>query len=281
MAQWLGPEGKKEEKKGDWGMFFELQRERKHDGTAAALERQSEYRDSRQYRDRGDRGERRFGDRGGRGGQWQDQGRSKDEELSHKLARILRHRASDIGLQADPEGFVLVADLLSLREFSGARAVDLCRVAETSESRRGKRFELEGSGDSERIRSLYTHEGERRRGDEQRDELRSREARRPQHFTQSPSSLPETFHIASDSEESRPVAPSSAALEKCWARYLEPEAQRVWFWNSVSEEIFFADSAAEHGWECFRDEAGRTWWWHESTGRHFFEHEMNDGATTG
>mmetsp|Transcript_107074 Transcript_107074/g.301320 ORF Transcript_107074/g.301320 Transcript_107074/m.301320 type:complete len:404 (-) Transcript_107074:193-1404(-) len=64
--------------------------------------------------------------------------------------------------------------------------------------------------------------------------------------------------------------------DEAWERYVEPATQRVWFWNAGTEEVFFADEAAEAGWERFLDSAERPWWWHAETDRFFYEKEEEE-----
>lgn len=67
-------------------------------------------------------------------------------------------------------------------------------------------------------------------------------------------------------------ASSSAQKAEVWERFIEPETNRVWFWNEECNEAFFEDDPIA-GWQCFQDAEGRPWWWHGSTGRFFFEKE--------
>mmetsp|Transcript_106909 Transcript_106909/g.190022 ORF Transcript_106909/g.190022 Transcript_106909/m.190022 type:complete len:442 (-) Transcript_106909:60-1385(-) len=58
--------------------------------------------------------------------------------------------------------------------------------------------------------------------------------------------------------------------EEVWERFVEPSAQKVWFWNPSTEEVLWADDP-NPSWEMFFTETGQRWWWQEKTGRYFFE----------
>ena len=68
---------------------------------------------------------------------------------------------------------------------------------------------------------------------------------------------------------------ATAPKEEVWGRFLEPKTLRVWFWNSTTEEVLYADDL-EDGWEMFYTEEGQRWFWQESTGRYFFEEVAAD-----
>jgi hypothetical protein len=61
--------------------------------------------------------------------------------------------------------------------------------------------------------------------------------------------------------------PSTAEV---WERYNEPETQRVWFWNTATEEVFWADDL-DSGWEQYFGSQGQPWWFNEAEGRFFHE----------
>jgi len=58
-----------------------------------------------------------------------------------------------------------------------------------------------------------------------------------------------------------------------WERYVEPRTERVWFWQEATGEMFFADDV-DSGWMQYTDKQGRPWWFHEDTGRFFYEAEL-------
>lgn len=82
-----------------------------------------------------------------------------DERVSHVLARILRYHAQSIGLQPDEEGWVQVSQMLTLQELAllGADEDDVQRVAGTSVSTRGPRFETQNGAAGLQIRAFYKH----------------------------------------------------------------------------------------------------------------------------
>jgi len=62
------------------------------------------------------------------------------------------------------------------------------------------------------------------------------------------------------------------ATDLAWELYHEPGTDRAWFWNAKTDEVFYADDETS-GWEQYHDPKGRPWWYHEVSGRFFFEEE--------
>ena len=58
-----------------------------------------------------------------------------------------------------------------------------------------------------------------------------------------------------------------------WEKFVDPNTARAWYWHGPTEEYFFKDSAAQHGWQQFRALDGRLWWCNviEQAQRSFFE----------
>lgn len=73
--------------------------------------------------------------RGGRGGH-----DDANVRISKKLAFILRHGAEREGIEIGSDGFVLLDDLLSRKDFSGISVEDVERIVRDNDK---KRFELE------------------------------------------------------------------------------------------------------------------------------------------
>ena len=62
--------------------------------------------------------------------------------------------------------------------------------------------------------------------------------------------------------------------ESGWGRYRSAQDNRLWYWNSVSEEWFYADDSASSGWCQFQFldcSKWKFWWWHEASRRFFMD----------
>merc|ERR1712194_310829 len=77
---------------------------------------------------------------------------------------------------------------------------------------------------------------------------------------------------ASPPSRSNQQAQAASPNTGSWEKYNEPQTGREWFWNTVTEETFFADDD-KSGWERYEDASGAPWWWHEASQRHFYEEE--------
>jgi hypothetical protein len=84
-----------------------------------------------------------------------------DDRISRAIVRILRYHAASSGLAEDPNGFILVADMLQLPEFKGVDQDVFLRVVHTSIGTMGCRFELRERDAEEgiglEIRAIYRH----------------------------------------------------------------------------------------------------------------------------
>eukprot|EP00873_Tetraselmis_striata_P007620 jgi/Tetstr1/427884/TSEL_017960.t1 len=90
---------------------------------------------------RGGRGRQSRGDRSG-GGDPQLQ------QLSRKLTKLLRHRATERGLAVRPDGYVALSEVLALPEFRGVLSVEQVREIVAADNK--QRFSLleEGAGEA-------------------------------------------------------------------------------------------------------------------------------------
>ncbi len=59
-----------------------------------------------------------------------------DLKLSKKLAKVLRHRAADLGLNVSTDGYIAVSRLLKLHRFDGISEADIRRVVDNNEKMR-------------------------------------------------------------------------------------------------------------------------------------------------
>eukprot|EP00415_Alexandrium_ostenfeldii_P001573 UN1573 len=83
-----------------------------------------------------------------------------------------------------------------------------------------------------------------------------------------PECMPEETSEDSHSEElpDRVPAPDGSL----WFAYEDPQSRRLWFWNSSTDECFFAEDPPD-GWSVHEDECRRRWWWNENTQVCFWE----------
>ena len=51
--------------------------------------------------------------------------------------------------------------------------------------------------------------------------------------------------------------------------YRMPDTEKLWFWNSMTDEYFVADQPGS--WTLYRTEQGEGWWWGESTKEWFWQ----------
>lgn len=71
-------------------------------------------------------------------------------------------------------------------------------------------------------------------------------------------------------DQPRFIHNGSAEVRCPWSKYCAPETNRVWYWNQISQECFFADSPGD--WQqYFSDEFDQFWWWNNRTSQCFFE----------
>ncbi|XP_014873374.1 tRNA 2'-phosphotransferase 1-like [Poecilia latipinna] len=82
-----------------------------------------------------DRGRGRGGKRGGRGKRSEE---DKDVHLSKSMSYVLRHGATQMGLQMATDGFLFVEDLLAHPQFHLYTLEDVERVVSTSDKQRFK-----------------------------------------------------------------------------------------------------------------------------------------------
>lgn len=65
--------------------------------------------------------------------------------------------------------------------------------------------------------------------------------------------------------------PEAALRRSAWKLYLEPDTDRRWFWNEVTEEHFYCDNAAPWSRYCASRDGGCYYWWHNETTDDWFE----------
>mmetsp|Transcript_9004 Transcript_9004/g.16264 ORF Transcript_9004/g.16264 Transcript_9004/m.16264 type:complete len:312 (+) Transcript_9004:71-1006(+) len=82
----------------------------------------------------------------------------EQQELSRFLARLLRYRATEMGLAVNADGFVPVAALVDLPELRSFSAEDILLVAQVSEGSKGRRFEISADTDQgPAVKATYVH----------------------------------------------------------------------------------------------------------------------------
>ena len=77
------------------------------------------------------------------------------EKLSRQLSRILRHKAPDLGLTVEPDGYVLISSLLKLPQFSKVSVDSLKQVVQHNWDHSKGRFSV--SEDGTKVRANQGH----------------------------------------------------------------------------------------------------------------------------
>ncbi|CAE7195523.1 unnamed protein product [Symbiodinium natans] len=83
-------------------------------------------------------------------------------------------------------------------------------------------------------------------------------------ITTRPQSGPQSFDISTP----------RCIQDTSWKPYKDPTTGRTWYFNSKTEEFFFADTAAERGWQRYESDRG-PWWHNESKETWFWEQSSN------
>ena len=71
------------------------------------------------------------------------------------------------------------------------------------------------------------------------------------------------------SDDSAGLLLRDAKLSYHWEVYKLPDTEKLWFWNSMTDEYFHADQPGS--WTLYRTEQGERWWWNESTKEWFWQ----------
>lgn len=80
--------------------------------------------------------------------------RARKDWLSRFLSKVLRHKAQEYGIGIRSDGFVVLDDVLALKDLQGVTHDDVSRVVEESEK---KRFEMRHIEDRWYIRAVQGH----------------------------------------------------------------------------------------------------------------------------
>ena len=56
-----------------------------------------------------------------------------------------------------------------------------------------------------------------------------------------------------------------------WAKYCDPESDRMWYWNTATGDWFYEDTVGP--WQKYSDHCGRLWWWNNDSRECFYEPE--------